>query len=96
MKEPSKKQTEKALQKEDEQIEVSFATLTIDNPNDNEIIKKIATAINVQLSSTEGGQYLPFTAPKDFEFHITGRIVPSNLEICLLPLLHSILVVDNL
>jgi hypothetical protein len=67
MKEPSRKQTEKALQKEDEQIEVSFATLTIDNSNDNEIIKKIATTINVQLSSTEGGQYLPFTAPKDFE-----------------------------
>jgi hypothetical protein len=41
--------------------------LTIDNSNDNEIIKKIATAINVQLSSTEGGQHLPFTAPKDFE-----------------------------
>jgi hypothetical protein len=41
MKEPSKKQTEKALQKEDEQIEVSFATLTIDNSNNNEIAKKL-------------------------------------------------------
>jgi ABC-type uncharacterized transport system fused permease/ATPase subunit len=67
MKEPSKIQTEKALQKEDEQIEVSFATLTIDNSNNNEIAKKIATTINVQLSATEGGQYLPFAAPKDFE-----------------------------
>jgi ABC-type uncharacterized transport system fused permease/ATPase subunit len=67
MKEPSKIQTEKALQKEDEQIEVSFATLTIDNSNNNEIAKKIATTINVQLSATEGGQYLPFAAPKDSE-----------------------------
>jgi hypothetical protein len=49
MKEPSKIQPEKALQKEDEQIEVSFATLTIDDSNNNEIAKKIATTINVQL-----------------------------------------------
>ncbi len=66
MKEPSK-QTVGALRKEDEQIEASFTTLTIDHSNNNEIIKKIATAINVQLSTIEGGQYLPFAAPKRFE-----------------------------
>ena len=68
MKEPSKIQPEKKpLQKEDEQIEVSFATLTIDDSDNNAIAKKIATTINVQLSATERGQYLPFAAPKDFE-----------------------------
>ena len=56
-----------ALRKEDEQIEATFTTLTIDHSNNNEIIKKIATAINVQLSTIEGGQYLPFAAPKAFE-----------------------------
>ncbi len=61
MKEPSK-QTIRHLRKEDEQIEVSFATLTVDHSNDNEIIQKIATTINVQLS-TEGGQNLPFVPP---------------------------------
>nr|MDQ3969807.1 RNA helicase domain-containing protein [Thermoproteota archaeon] len=67
MKEPSK-QTLRALQKEDEQIEVSFTTLTIDSSNDNKIIQKIATAINVQLSATQGAQnLLPFAAPKGFE-----------------------------
>jgi hypothetical protein len=66
MKEPSK-QTIRLLQKEYEQIEVSFITLAIDHPNYDEIIKKIAAAINVQLSTTEGGQYLPFAAPKGFE-----------------------------
>ncbi|HEU4444427.1 MAG TPA: adenylate/guanylate cyclase domain-containing protein [Nitrososphaeraceae archaeon] len=56
------------LRKEDEQIEVSFDTLIIDHSNHDEIIKKIATAINVQLSAIEGGQnLLPFTAPKVFE-----------------------------
>jgi class 3 adenylate cyclase len=56
------------LQKEDERIEVSFATLTIDHSKNNKIIKKIATTINVRLSTTEGGQnLLPFTAPKVFE-----------------------------
>jgi ABC-type uncharacterized transport system fused permease/ATPase subunit len=57
-----------ALQKEDEQIEVSFATLTIDSSKNNEIIQKIATTINVQLSTIEAGQnLLPFAAPKAFE-----------------------------
>jgi hypothetical protein len=56
------------LRKEDERIEVSFATLTTDGSNNNEIIRKIATAINVQLSTTEGGQnLLPFVPPKAFE-----------------------------
>jgi hypothetical protein len=41
MKEPSK-QTVRALRKEeDEQIEVSFTTMTIDHPNNNEIAKKL-------------------------------------------------------
>jgi hypothetical protein len=55
------------LQKEDEQIEVSFATLTIDHSKDSQIIRKIATIINVQLSTTEGGRKLPFVSPKAFE-----------------------------
>jgi ABC-type uncharacterized transport system fused permease/ATPase subunit len=68
MKEPSK-QTVGALRKEeDEQVEASFTTLTIDHSNNNEIIKKIATIINVQLSTTEGGRnLLPFASPKAFE-----------------------------
>jgi ABC-type uncharacterized transport system fused permease/ATPase subunit len=56
-----------ALRKEDEQIEALFTTLTIDYSNNNKIIKKIATAINVQPSAIEEGQYLPFAAPKAFE-----------------------------
>ena len=53
MKEPSKIQPEKKpLQKEDEQIEVSFATLTIDDSDNTALAKKIANTINVQLSAT--------------------------------------------
>jgi hypothetical protein len=44
MKEPSK-QTLRALQKEDGQIEVSYTTLTIDSSNDNKIIQKIGLNI---------------------------------------------------
>ena len=51
MKEPSK-QAMASLRKEDQQIEVSFSILTIDHSNDNEITKKIATAINLQLTTT--------------------------------------------
>jgi hypothetical protein len=66
MKEPSK-QTVRHLQKEDEQIEVSFATLTIDRSNYSQIIQKIATIINVRLSTEAEQNLLPFVPPKTFE-----------------------------
>src|SRR5919106_1141044 len=66
MKELSK-QTIRHLRKEDEQIEVSFSTLTIDRSNYSQIIQKIPTIINVQLSTAAGHNLLPFVTPKTFE-----------------------------
>jgi hypothetical protein len=66
MKEVSK-QTIRHLRKEDEQIEVSFAILTIDRSNYSQIIQKIATIINVQLSTEAGQNLLPFVPPKAFQ-----------------------------
>ena len=78
MKELSK-QTIRHLRKEDEQIEVSFAILTIDRSNYSQIIQKIATIINVQLSTEAGQNLLPFVPPKAFE-NAVRRITTIELQ----------------
>src|SRR5919202_208983 len=61
------KQTEQGLRKEDEPTEVSYTVLRgISQRNISDILQKIVTAINVQLT-LENGQSLPFVPSNGFD-----------------------------
>ncbi|HEX2124007.1 MAG TPA: hypothetical protein VHF44_00225, partial [Nitrososphaeraceae archaeon] len=61
------KQTDQGLRKEDEPTEVSYTVLRgISQRNISDILQKIVTAINVQLT-LENGQGLPFVPSNGFD-----------------------------